>query len=95
MGENPCFTYWTVECKTEGCGNLILEVIGRCDLRRVVFLLICRDFEVTCIGCMKTYTYSREDVHPKNLLREPTLADRNSSFQHAIRPEPHQDAEAD
>ena len=87
MGENPCFTYWVVECKTEGCGSLILEVIGPCHLGRVAYLPMCRNFDVTCTGCSKTYTYSRPDVHAENILREPTSADRNSSFQDAIQPE--------
>lgn len=89
MGENPCFTDWTVKCKTEGCGSLILDIIGPCHLGRVVYLPTCRSFDVACSGYMKTFTYSRSDVRAENILREPTSADRSSSFQDAIQPEPH------
>jgi len=88
MGDDPCFTYWVVDCKTPDCGTIVLDVIGPCDLRRVVYLPVCRNFEITCAGCMKTYVYSRGDVRSENALRQPISADRNSSFQAAIQPEP-------
>lgn len=93
MSENPCFTYWVVGCRTPECGTIILDVIGPCHLGRVVYLQECRDFEVTCLGCMKTYAYSRGDVSYKDIPREPTLADQNNSFRDAIQLELHQDDE--
>jgi hypothetical protein len=94
MSEDRCFTYWTVECKTPDCGTLLLDYIGPCDIRRVVYLRQCRDFDVVCAGCMKNYTYSRNDVHSEDTPNDPTGFIPALSFQVAIRSEPPQDAES-
>jgi hypothetical protein len=94
MTEQPCFTYWVVKCKTPDCGKLLLDVVGPCDRRRVLFLERCRDFEVKCSGCMKTYTYSRIEVHEENVYRAPSGFIPDRSFQAAIRPEQQREAEA-
>jgi hypothetical protein len=71
MAEQPCYTYWTVECKTPSCGGLLLAYIGPFDKRRVLFLPQCRPFEVICPECKNSYTYTRNDVTSKNLALEP------------------------
>jgi molybdenum cofactor biosynthesis enzyme MoaA len=84
------YRYWTAECKTPDCGVLLLARIGVADPFKIPFLQECRDFRITCAGCMKEYLYSRNDVSWGD---RPVVAEFQDSqaFLAAIRPLPHQD----
>ena len=84
MSESRVFTYWVVDCKTQGCGSLIVGVAGPLVRHKFFFIPPCLDFEATCSGCMKTYVYSRSDLRSDDIQREPTPADRNSAFLAAV-----------
>ena len=89
MPEEPCYNYWTVECKTPSCGGLLLAYIGQYDKRRVFYLPQCRPFEVICPECKNSYTYTRNDVTWKNLPLVPHGFISSQSFLDAIQPEAH------
>lgn len=89
MPEEPCYNYWTVECKTPSCGGLLLAYIGPYDKRRVFYLPQCRPFEVICPECKNSYTYTRNDVTWKNLPLVPHGFISSQSFLDAIQPEAH------
>jgi hypothetical protein len=91
MGETPCFTYWTVECKTPECGLLVLAVIGPCHLGRISYLERCRDFALTCRKCGQTHTYTGVEVKWKDLAVAPPIDFRpDPAFLGATGLEPHQ-----
>jgi hypothetical protein len=87
MLESSCHTYWTTECKTPSCGDLLLAYIGPCVGNRVYYLRQCRPFEATCPECKKTYTYAHPDVGWKNIDRGPIGFVKNRAFLGAIRPQ--------
>jgi hypothetical protein len=89
MPEDPCYTYWTVECKTPSCGGLLLAYVGPYDKRRVYFLPQCRPFDVICPECKTGYTFTCNEVSSKNLTLEPHGFIPSQSFLEAIRPEAH------
>jgi hypothetical protein len=90
MSEERCFRYWTVECKTPGCGLLVLALIGRSNPGIVQYLRECRDFELTCRKCGRLHLYKYGDVSWKDLEVEPRADFQpDPAFLDAIRPEPH------
>ena len=94
MSEVPCFTYWTVECKSGMSEILVLALIGPCHLGRIPYLAQCRNFEVVCSVCGVAHRYSRDDVRWKDLPLEPPLGFRaDPAFVEATLPEPHPDGE--
>ena len=71
MSDESCFTYWTVECKSQGCVVLVLALIGPCRKGRIPFLGHCNDFELTCKTCGEAHVYAQTEVSWKDLDQAP------------------------
>ena len=94
MAENPCFTYWTVECKTKDCGLLVLALIRPCRMGRIPFLERCEDFELTCKTCSRVHLYTQMDVSWKDLDQAPPRGYKGApEFLAATQMEPRQGCE--
>jgi len=83
------YRYWTVECKTPGCGIILLDKIGPTDPFRIPFLPECRDFAEKCSGCLAVYSYTHFDVRWRDAPLQEFRASR--PFRAATQPLPQQD----
>jgi hypothetical protein len=58
----PRFVYWAVECKTAGCGKILLDCIGpHLDFHHPM-VPMCEPFDIACAGCQATNRYSQFDL---------------------------------
>ena len=72
MNEETLYRCAVVECKTSGCGMLlVLEIIGRVapppSHVQLDILKRCREFSEVCPECRQAHTYGRMDVQVKHL----------------------------